>query len=134
MDNKKCFPSNISKVGPTLTQRTYVKSSSKSTVTMKRVRRTIQKLVVLFVILVSIGLFFRQAIICIDRFVSKETQINLDILRLESLSSFSMTLTFLFKQYQHGQIPTYHIVSGLSIRLQRRNPRSLQFITVKYKK
>ena len=89
-NDKKRFPINISKVGPTLTQSqvALMLRSSKSIVTMKRVRRTIQKLVVLFVILVSIGLFFRQAIICIDRFVSKETQINLDILRLESLSSF----------------------------------------------
>ena len=51
---------------------------------MKRLRRTIQKLTVLFVILLCCGLFLRQAYICLDRFISKETQINLDIQRFET--------------------------------------------------
>ena len=53
-------------------------------VAMKRLRRILQKLIVLLVILLSCGLFLRQAIICIDRFISKETQINLDILRFDT--------------------------------------------------
>lgn len=51
---------------------------------MKRLRHILQKLIVLLVILLSCGLFLRQAIICIDRFISKETQINLDILRFDT--------------------------------------------------
>ena len=74
------------------------------------------KIVGLCVLLVSCGLFLNQAIICIGRFVSKETQINLEVLSSSTATFPHLTICPDYHDAYKGDILQQYNTSAGQIR------------------